>query len=106
MNILPVNQSFIHSQIGKGMLKVLRFKERAKADIVPVDLAVNMLIAVGWITGLKPTSGQPIIYHFTSGATNPVYWFQMRTFPAQIQIRAVESSAAGKAIIIVICFHS
>ncbi len=65
-------------QIGQGMLRVLKFKERGVADIVPVDLVNNMLISVGWITGVNPST-QPIVYQFTSGSTNPVNWLQLRT---------------------------
>ena len=65
------------TQVGLGMLQVLKYKADGVADIVPVDLVNNMLISVGWITGVS-SSTQPIVYHFTSGSTNPVTWLQMR----------------------------
>jgi len=58
---------------GKGMLRVIRCSEYGKADIVPVDLVNNMVISVGWITGVNPTP-QPIIYHYSSGTLNPINW--------------------------------
>ena len=60
-------------QCGKGMLRVIRCSEYGKADIVPVDLVNNMVISVGWITGVNPTP-QPIIYHYSSGTLNPINW--------------------------------
>lgn len=58
------------------MLRVMRCSEFGIADIVPVDLVTNMLICVGWVTGVNP-SPQPIIYHYTSGTLNPINWISM-----------------------------
>ena len=46
------------------------------ADIIPVDIPVNMLITVAWYTAvMKPHS--VLIYHSTSGAVNPLTWGEM-----------------------------
>ena len=58
------------------MLRVVRVHPEGIADIVPVDLVDNMLIAVGWLTGIQKTS-QPAIYHCTSGGVNPCTWLEM-----------------------------
>lgn len=43
------------------------------ADMIPVDISVNMLLAVGWYTGVfKPE--EVLLYHCTSGTLNPVTW--------------------------------
>jgi len=62
-------------QTGKGILRVMRFYDYGKVDIVPVDLVNNMLICVGWITGVNPTP-QPIIYQCSSGTLNPMNWIR------------------------------
>lgn len=37
---------------GKGLLHVVTCKNDAKADMLPVDIAVDTLIAVGWATAM------------------------------------------------------
>lgn len=37
-------------QIGKGVLRIMKGDFNATADIIPADLATNMMIAVGWHT--------------------------------------------------------
>ncbi len=61
------------------MLRVLKYKSLGVADIVPVDLVNNMLISVGWITGVNQTT-HPIVYQFTSGSTNPVNWKTVNSY--------------------------
>lgn len=67
---------YISLQVGKGFVRVLRCDEYRVADIVPVDLVNNMLLSIGWVTGVSP-SPSPIIYHFTSGTVNPMNWLQL-----------------------------
>ena len=52
----------------------MRVKEFGVADIVPVDMVNNALLAISWCTGLSPTTTQPIIYNFTGGSLNPLTW--------------------------------
>lgn len=40
-------------QIGKGMLRVMAGDVKGCADIIPVDLAVNMIIAAAWSTAIE-----------------------------------------------------
>ena len=55
------------------MLRAFHGEPGAVADIIPVDLVVNMILAAAWLTVLtKP--GKVPIYHCTSGATNPITW--------------------------------
>ena len=63
-------------QVGKGVLRVMRVDPDGIADIVPVDATSNMLIAIGWKTGIHPTT-QPAVYHCTSGGVNPCTWRMM-----------------------------
>jgi fatty acyl-CoA reductase len=40
-------------QTGKGMLRTMIGSNSAIADIVPVDVCVNMMIAIAWHTAIK-----------------------------------------------------
>ena len=49
---------------------------RGVADIIPVDIPVNMLITVAWYTAVsKPKN--VLIYHSTTGTVNPFTWGEM-----------------------------
>ena len=63
------------SQVGKGLLRVLRVNDNI-ADMVPVDMLNNVIISVGWMTGVNRPP-QPIIYQYTSGTLNPVKWVEL-----------------------------
>ena len=68
--------NFVIFQVGKGILRSLKCDWRGVADIVPVDIPVNMLITVAWYTAvLKPD--HVLIYHSTTGSTNPFTWGEM-----------------------------
>ncbi|XP_063165445.1 fatty acyl-CoA reductase 2 [Candoia aspera] len=57
----------------KGILQVVKCNTDAVADIIPVDLAVNLTITAGWYTAVqRPKS--PLIYNCTSGGLNPFCW--------------------------------
>ncbi|XP_007941384.1 fatty acyl-CoA reductase 2 [Orycteropus afer afer] len=61
---------------GKGFLRALRATPMAVADLVPVDIVVNLTLAVGWYTAVqRPKS--TLIYHCTSGNINPCNWGKM-----------------------------
>lgn len=54
----------------------MKAENSAVADIVPVDIPINMMITVAWYTGVtKPKS--TLIYHATTGAVNPFTWGEM-----------------------------
>ncbi|XP_031793964.1 fatty acyl-CoA reductase 2 isoform X1 [Sarcophilus harrisii] len=58
---------------GKGFLHSLKATPKAVADVVPVDLVINLTLAVGWHTAVhRPKS--ILIYHCTSGSLNPCLW--------------------------------
>ncbi|XP_033752679.1 fatty acyl-CoA reductase 1-like isoform X1 [Pecten maximus] len=68
--------SGLYIAAGKGILRSVKGDFRCVADIVPVDLPVNMMIAVAWYTSVaKPSS--TLIYHCTTGGTNPFTWGEM-----------------------------
>lgn len=66
---------------GKGVLRSMFGDVNATADIVPVDLAVNMLVCVGWYAGTKRSETIPI-FHCTTGIVNPCTWGDLGTLVA------------------------
>ncbi|OWF43207.1 fatty acyl-CoA reductase 1-like isoform X2 [Mizuhopecten yessoensis] len=68
--------SGLYIAAGKGILRSVKGDFRCVADIVPVDMPVNMMIAAAWYTAVnKPSS--TLIYHCTTGSTNPFTWGEM-----------------------------
>ena len=62
--------------MGKGILRSMKCDFRGVADIIPVDIPVNMLITVAWYTAVsKPKN--VLIYHSTTGTVNPFTWGEM-----------------------------
>uniref|UniRef100_A0A8C6XWN7 Fatty acyl-CoA reductase n=1 Tax=Naja naja TaxID=35670 RepID=A0A8C6XWN7_NAJNA len=67
----PVSRFTLPS--GKGILQTVKCNPAALADIIPVDLAINLTIAAGWYTAMhRPES--PLIFNCTSGNLNPLCW--------------------------------
>eukprot|EP00058_Branchiostoma_floridae_P005510 XP_002590998.1 hypothetical protein BRAFLDRAFT_69451 [Branchiostoma floridae] len=64
--------------IGKGILRTMHGDPEAKADIVPVDVPINLMIAAAWYISVKG-SGETQIYNCTTGNMNPYYWGQIAT---------------------------
>ncbi|XP_028403978.1 fatty acyl-CoA reductase 1-like [Dendronephthya gigantea] len=64
--------------VGKGVLRSMIGDVNAVADVIPVDVAVNMLACVGWYAGTKRPQSIPI-FHCTTGSTNPVTWGEMKS---------------------------
>eukprot|EP00058_Branchiostoma_floridae_P022703 XP_002608193.1 hypothetical protein BRAFLDRAFT_90375 [Branchiostoma floridae] len=59
--------------IGKGLLRTMRGEYNAYADIIPVDLPANLMIAVAWDTAVSRPENIPV-YNSTSGGVNPFRW--------------------------------
>nr|XP_044995431.1 fatty acyl-CoA reductase 2 isoform X2 [Jaculus jaculus] len=61
---------------GKGFLRSIRATPMAVADLIPVDMVVNLTLAAGWYTAVhRPKS--LLIYHSTTGGLNPCKWSEM-----------------------------
>lgn len=68
--------SGIYIAAGRGILRSMKGDYNAVADIVPVDIPVNIMITVAWYTAVaKPKS--ILIYHATTGGCNPFTWGDM-----------------------------
>ncbi|XP_017804079.1 fatty acyl-CoA reductase 1 isoform X3 [Macaca nemestrina] len=61
---------------GKGILRTIRASNNALADLVPVDVVVNMSLAAAWYSGvnryMRPRN--IMVYNCTTGSTNPFHW--------------------------------
>lgn len=58
---------------GKGLLRTMYGKRDAIADMIPVDLCCNLIIAAGWFRGSRKTD-KCLIFNCTSGQLNPIKW--------------------------------
>ncbi|KAK3102570.1 hypothetical protein FSP39_012259 [Pinctada imbricata] len=65
--------SGLYVAAGKGILRSMKGDWRAVADIIPVDIPCNMIIATAWYTAVTKPSNI-LIYHCTSGSVNPFTW--------------------------------
>nr|ARD71195.1 fatty acyl reductase [Spodoptera exigua] len=63
--------------IGTGVLRTMYMDQEKVADMVPVDLCVNAILASAWHTAKNYKENQTShipIYNFVSGAQNPLTW--------------------------------
>ena len=58
---------------GKGMLRTMLGNKNAIADIVPVDIPVNLMIATAWFRGTSRTK-ETIVYNCSTGQINCLKW--------------------------------
>lgn len=63
----------LFAAIGKGILRTMIGQFNCTADIIPVDVPVNLMIASGWYTGSKRTK-DIVIYNSTTGQINKYTW--------------------------------
>ncbi len=59
--------------VGKGAIRVMKGNRNAIADIIPVDIVINLLIASAWYKGANKTK-DALVYNCTSGQINPLRW--------------------------------
>ncbi|XP_069375748.1 fatty acyl-CoA reductase 1 isoform X4 [Paralichthys olivaceus] len=58
---------------GKGILRTMRANNDAVADLIPVDVVVNLTLAAGWYTAVhRPKTA--LVYNCTTGGINPFHW--------------------------------
>ncbi|XP_056281016.1 fatty acyl-CoA reductase 1 [Pseudoliparis swirei] len=61
---------------GKGILRTMRANIDAVADLIPVDVVINLMLAAGWYTAER-RSNRPktaVVFNCTSGGINPFHW--------------------------------
>ncbi|XP_062917664.1 fatty acyl-CoA reductase 1 isoform X2 [Mobula hypostoma] len=61
---------------GKGILRTMRAANSAVADLIPVDVVINMTLAAAWYSGVHRYSRPRniLVYNCTTGGTNPFHW--------------------------------
>ncbi|EEB16462.1 male sterility domain-containing protein, putative [Pediculus humanus corporis] len=64
---------------GKGILRTLLCYRELIADLIPVDIAINLLVTVAWHTAQTRPDNVPV-YNCTSGGLNPIRWMDVETW--------------------------
>ncbi|XP_048123576.1 fatty acyl-CoA reductase 1, partial [Alosa alosa] len=64
---------------GKGILRTMRANNDAVADLIPVDVVINLTLTAGWYTAVqKPKSA--LVYNCTTGGINPFHWGEIEHY--------------------------
>lgn len=76
---------------GKGLLRTMLFDSRACADIIPVDMVINLMITVAWHTATHRSSTIRI-YNCTSGSLNSIKWgdIERMVFPLLLRYPSIQ----------------
>lgn len=61
---------------GKGILRTVIANNEAVADMIPVDVAINLTLAAGWYTAVHRPKTM-LVYNCTTGGINPFFWGEM-----------------------------
>jgi len=69
----------LFAAIGKGILRTMIGNFNSTADIVPVDVPVNLMIVAGWYTGAKKTKDM-LVYNCTTGQINRLTWGMLERY--------------------------
>lgn len=64
---------------GTGVLRSMLGKHEAIADIIPVDITVNLMLAVAWYN-TKKSSKKMLVFNNTSGQINKFTWGDLEVF--------------------------
>ncbi|XP_011645020.1 putative fatty acyl-CoA reductase CG5065 [Pogonomyrmex barbatus] len=65
----------IIAAVGKGFFRTMLCHEDKVADLVPVDIVINLMICAAWRTATQRTDSIPI-YNCCTGQQNPITWKQ------------------------------
>lgn len=69
---------------GTGVLRSMLGNHDAVADIIPVDIPVNFMIAIAWYTAIR-NKKKLVVYNCTSGQfRNKLTWGMLETFCREI----------------------
>uniref|UniRef100_T1E2J9 Fatty acyl-CoA reductase n=1 Tax=Psorophora albipes TaxID=869069 RepID=T1E2J9_9DIPT len=64
----------IVSAVSKGLFRTILCEESCVADLIPVDLVINLMIVSAWHTAQRKSVGNITVYNCTSGIDNPITW--------------------------------
>ena len=56
------------------------FRRECIADMVPVDIPINLMCAVAWRLANFPLTSSIPVYNCTSGSLNPMKWGEMEAW--------------------------
>ncbi|TWW64778.1 Fatty acyl-CoA reductase 1 [Takifugu flavidus] len=77
---------------GKGILRTMRANNDAVADLIPVDVVINLTLAAGWYTAVhRPKSA--LVYNCTTGGINPFHWGEIGTYTGIYRIPVIPVSS-------------
>jgi len=79
---------------GKGILRTLHCRRDCVADMVPVDIPINVMCAVAWKIASSPHAPSIPVYNCTSGSTNPMTWGEMEAWGFDSLVRYPMNNAA------------
>lgn len=76
---------------GKGMLRTMLFDSSAVADLIPVDMVINLMVTVAWHTATTRPKTIPI-YNCTSGTLNSIKWgdIERLVFPLNLHYPSLQ----------------
>ncbi|XP_022240976.1 putative fatty acyl-CoA reductase CG5065 isoform X2 [Limulus polyphemus] len=63
---------------GKGVLRSMLCQPCGTADLIPVDVVINLVISVAWYTATKRPNNI-MVYHCTSGSQNRLTWGELES---------------------------
>lgn len=61
--------------VGSGLLRVFHVNPDNVAELVPVDMCVNSLLASAWDVA-RSTYAEPPVYNYVASPQNPITWKQ------------------------------
>ncbi|KAF5290046.1 hypothetical protein FQA39_LY14827 [Lamprigera yunnana] len=61
---------------GKGVIRSMHCDPNYEADLMPVDVCVNTIIATCWKLGTRPKSSEPLVVNSTIQKENSITWGQ------------------------------
>uniref|UniRef100_A0A8B9ZMX1 Fatty acyl-CoA reductase n=1 Tax=Anas zonorhyncha TaxID=75864 RepID=A0A8B9ZMX1_9AVES len=64
---------------GKGILRTVIANNEAVADMIPVDVVINLTLAAGWYTAVHRPKNM-LVYNCTTGGINPFFWGEMEQY--------------------------
>ncbi|XP_055635584.1 putative fatty acyl-CoA reductase CG5065 [Toxorhynchites rutilus septentrionalis] len=64
----------IVSAVSKGFFRTILCEQSCIADLIPVDLVINLMITAAWHTASRRNMRNITVYNCTSGIDNPITW--------------------------------
>lgn len=78
--------------VGAGLLRTIYVDERIPAEIVPVDMCVNALLASAWDLSRNGRSEIPV-YNYVTSPENPITWRMYCDFGIEVRYLLKKSFA-------------